>query len=368
MDIGIIGTRGIPNQYGGFEQFAEFVAPALVERGHQVTVYNSSLHPFHEPTWKNVQRITKYDPENKLGSFGQFIYDLNCILDSRKRNFDIILQLGYTSSSIWSKWFPKNSLIVTNMDGLEWMRSKYSRPTQQFLKRAERWAVEYSDQLIADSKGIQAYLFEKYGKESEFIAYGANLFTQPDPQALKNYGLTAYAYNLLIARMEPENNIETILIGHHALFKSEKLVLIGNYNNAFGKYLKNKYENQKTIFLGPVYDFELLNNLRHFSHYYFHGHSVGGTNPSLLEAMASQALIVAHDNIFNKSVLGEDALYFSSPADITTILENHRVKTVYESFLLHNNDKIINLYSWTRITDQLENCLLAALKKRDYQS
>ena len=357
MNIGIIGSRGIPNQHGGFEQFAEFVAPALVERGHQVSVYNSSLHPFREPFWKNVQRIIKYDPEDKLGGFGQFIYDYNCIIDSRKRRFDVILQLGYTSSSIWSFLYPKKSALVTNMDGLEWMRSKYSPSVRKFLKRAERWAVVSSYDFIADSKGIQTYLLEKYQKESRFIAYGANLFTDPDPSSLQKFSLGENTYDLLIARMEPENNLEMILTAHQAAGHGRPLLLIGNYSNSFGSYLKTKYENEKTVFMGAVYDLVLLNNLRYFSQYYFHGHSVGGTNPSLLEAMASNALIVAHDNVFNRSILKEDAFYFKETADISTILQKKVAKNDYLDFLKHNTEKIINDYSWSHITDQLENFL-----------
>ena len=123
-----MGSRGIPNRYGGFEQFAEYIAPALVEKGHQVYVYNSSAHPYREKSWKNVNILRGYDPEDKIGTAGQFIYDFNCILDSRKRNFDIILQLGYTSSSVWSFLYPKKPVLITNMDGLEWKRSKYSQP------------------------------------------------------------------------------------------------------------------------------------------------------------------------------------------------------------------------------------------------
>jgi len=363
MKIGILGTRGIPNQHGGFEQFAEFVAPALVQRGHEVSVYLSSLHPFEADTWRGVDLIKEKDYEDKIGTAGQFFYDLNCILDARKRNFDVILQLGYTSSSIWRRLFPKEAVIVTNMDGLEWKRSKYSQAVQSFLRRAEKWAVSGSDMLIADSKGIQAYLAEKYQKGSTFIPYGASLFTDPDPGALADYGLQAYTYNMLIARMEPENNIETIIKGHSGSDTDEKLILIGNYRNNFGSYLKNRYEDHRTVFLGPNYDLNLLNNLRHFSHLYFHGHSVGGTNPSLLEAMASQALIVAHDNIFNRSVLEEDAFYFSTPSDITSLLNRHPLKRGYDSFIENNNARIAKNYSWEYITDLLEKCLSEALKK-----
>src|SRR5690606_5763699 len=113
MKIAILGTRGIPNHYGGFEQFAEFFSVYLAQKGHEVYVYNSHNHPHQEPTFNGVNIIHCNDPEHKMGTFGQFIYDYNCIIDSRKRNFDIILQLGYTSNSIWFFLLPKKSYIVT---------------------------------------------------------------------------------------------------------------------------------------------------------------------------------------------------------------------------------------------------------------
>lgn len=362
MKIGIIGTRGIPNQYGGYEQFVEFAAPELVKRGHEVYVYNSSLHPYQEKTWKGVHIISQKDPENRLGTAGQFVYDLNCILDARKRDFDIILQLGYTSSSIWSFLFPKRSLVMTNMDGLEWKRSKYNRAVQAFLRRAEKWAVLYSDYLIADSKGIQQYLEEKYQKPSAFIAYGASLITRPEEALLKEWGLEKFGYNLLIARMEPENNVETIIKGHLAAMDPKPLVLIGNFKNPFGSFLFKKYSGDRIQFRGPVYDMQALNSLRFYSYLYFHGHSVGGTNPSLLEAMASHALIVAHDNIFNRSVLEKDAFYFATEEDIMAILNEKPERGHHQQMVEHNAEKIRTQYSWAHIIDLLENYLKHALE------
>ena len=358
MKIGIIGIRGIPNQYGGFEQFTEYIAPELVRRGHEVLVYNSSLHPFKEASWKGVQIIRQFDPENRIGTAGQFIYDLNCILDSRKRKYDIILQLGYTSSSLWSFLFPQESLIITNMDGLEWKRSKYSRSVQSFLKRAEKWAVLNSDALIADSRGIQQYLQNKYHKPSAFIAYGATIFDNPDENKISQFKLANYSYNLIVARMEPENNIETIIKGYLAADTQDPLLIIGSYSNKFGSYLRSKYEGQLIHFAGPLYDMNALNNLRYFSKFYFHGHSVGGTNPSLLEAMASNALIIANDNVFNASVLENEAFYFSSPDDITNLLNRNIVKQDYQHFLNSNKEKIQRNYSWPEIVSLLEKYLL----------
>lgn len=364
MKIGIIGTRGIPNYYGGFEQFTEFVAPALAKRGHEMYVYNSSLHPYKETSWKGVHLISCKDLENRVGTLGQFIYDFNCIVDARKRNFDVILQLGYTSSSVWAFLLPKKSAVVTNMDGLEWKRSKYSKPVQQFLKRAERWAVKSSTRLIADSKGIQQYLLQKYRKHSDFVAYGATLFDNPDQSVPAKYEVTHFAYNLIIARMEPENNLEVILKGYQKSNITEPLLLIGNYSNTFGAYIKQQYADERIRFLGPVYNMEELNSLRHFSHLYFHGHSVGGTNPSLLEAMASNALIVANDNVFNRAVLEGDAFYFSNEAQIIEILNGNLQKKDYDSFIERNRNRIRQFYSWEFITDLLEKSLKDALHNR----
>ena len=300
MKIAILGTRGIPNFHGGFEQFAEYFSIYLVKANHDVYLYNSSNHPYQDKTYQRVKIIHCYDPEDKIGTVGQFIYDFNCILDSRKRNFDIILQLGYTSSSLWASMMPKSSIIITNMDGLEWKRTKYSKLVRYYLRYAEKFAAQKSNFLVADSQGIKEYLKEKYKKESEFIAYGASIFNDPQESLLKQYDVVKYKYNLLIARIEPENSIETILDGIVLSGDKSVFLVVGKYHiNQFGVYLRKKYKDHQNIrFIGGVYNMEHLNNLRYYSNLYFHGHTVGGTNPSLLEAMASNALIVSHDNIF----------------------------------------------------------------------
>lgn len=354
MKIAIIGTRGIPNYYGGFEQFAEYVAVGLVGKGHDVTVYNSHTHPYQENEFKGVKIIHCKDPEDNIGTAGQFIYDLNCILDSRKRNFDIILQLGYTSSSIWSRLFPKKSILTTNMDGLEWKRTKYSRKVQKFLLYAEHLAVKHSDFLISDSVGIQSYIKGKYAKDSVFIPYGAHVFENHNVNALAEYELEEYQYDLLIARLEPENSIEIILDGVSQSSCIRPFLVIGKHETKFGEFLKNKFKSDKRIqFLGGIYNQDKLNNLRYFSNVYFHGHTVGGTNPSLLEAMASSAFICAHDNIFNRAILNEDAHYFHASKDVSVLLENQS-KIDNKELIVRNIDKIKKLYTWDKIVDQYE--------------
>ncbi|MTI31878.1 glycosyltransferase family 1 protein [Cytophagales bacterium RKSG123] len=361
MRVGIIGTRGIPNYYGGFEQFAANISVYLVNKGHEVYVYNSSNHPYKEAEWKGVRLIYKPDPEKRIGTFGMFIYDLNCILDAKKRDFDVILQLGYTSSSIWGWLMPENSVVVTNMDGLEWKRTKYNFGVRKFLKFAESLAVKWSDYLVADSKGIREYLKKTYRVGAEFIPYGAKVFNSPDASFLKELDLVPFNYNMLVARLEPENNTSLILEGVVKAKKCDSpFLVIGNWKTKYGKYLKRKFSSDKIKFLGGIYDLEKLNNLRYYSNIYFHGHSVGGTNPSLLEAMACRSFICAHDNPFNRGVLGTDSYYFSSYAEVIYLLENVQKKS--ESRIIKNNVRKVNeYYSWEKINAQyenfMENCL-----------
>ena len=351
MKVCILGTRGIPNNYGGFEQFAQYLSKYLVDNGHTVYVYNSHTHPYKNKKWKGVNIIFKYDPEYLVGVTGQFFYDLNCILDSRSRNFDVIIQLGYTSNSIWGWLLPKKSAIITNMDGLEWKRSKYSALAKKFLLFAERLAIKTSDYLIADSIGIQNYLKKKYRKHSQFIPYGAFPVTRPNQKLLDQYDLLPYNYDLVVARLQPENNIELILDGVLVTSSKRKCVVIGNHHTKYGRYLKNKYNNEKIVFLGGIYNIEVLNSLRYYSQIYFHGHSVGGTNPSLLEAMASKALICAHYNVFNKTVLNKDAFYFENTGDIIRLL-NRKIDKQGHKFLANNFQKIIEIYPWDKINKQ----------------
>lgn len=367
MRIGILGTRGIPNAYGGFEQFAEYLALGLTGKGHSVYVYNSSLHPYQENKWNNIHIIHCKDLENRIGTAGQFFYDLNCIKDARRRKFDILLQLGYTSNSIWHRLWPKDCINIVNMDGLEWKRSKYSSRAQQFLKLAERWAATNGKILIADSVGIQQYLLKTYQRQSFYIPYGANVYnTSPDTDMLLEWNIKSGEYYLLMARMEPENNIEMVIRGYLASHAPFPLLLIGNYSNKFGAMLHKKYSNPQVRFLGGIYDQEKVNRLRYFSALYFHGHSVGGTNPSLIEAMGCGCHIAAHNNIFNKAILGDDAFYFSGEDQVTEILKRQTDNGLIEYWKNKNVEKVKRKYNWENIIQQYEDVFVNALNEQQH--
>jgi glycosyltransferase involved in cell wall biosynthesis len=352
MKIAILGTRGIPNHYGGFEQFAEFFSVYLVKNGHDVYCYNSHNHKYQESTFHGVNLIHKHDPEYKYGTFGQFIYDYNCIEDARKRDFDIILQLGYTSNSVWFFRLPKKAIIITNMDGIEWKRSKYSRPVQQFLRFAERLAAMSSDYLVSDSLGIQEFLKKRYKKESTYIAYGAHVFNNPNLDILEIYGLKANQFNMIMARFEPENNLDMVLEGVQLSTDKNPILVVGKHDTKYGEYLKTKFKNcNKIKFVGAIYNLENLNNLRYYSNLYFHGHSVGGTNPSLLEAMASQALVISHNNDFNKAILKENSYYFSNSLEVKNILESIK-KIDNLQMVLNNYQAIEREFNWDKINGE----------------
>jgi glycosyltransferase involved in cell wall biosynthesis len=359
LRVAILGTRGIPNHYGGFEHISEYVSEGLVKRGHSVSVYNSHNHAYQAKSWNGVEIIHCYDPEYIMGAAGQFVYDLNCLLDARKRKFDVVLIMGYTSSSVWGKLYPPNSTIITNMDGLEWKRSKYSPSVQKFLRYAEKLAVKHSQFYISDSMVIKSYLADKYNVNSKYIPYGADLFSDAEREQVDSAEALKEDYFLLMARMEPENNIETILEGFNNSSSHRKFKVLGDTGNRFGKFITDKFKNDERIeFKGSIYDTGKVRSLQNNSYLYFHGHSVGGTNPSLLEAMASEALIAAHNNPFNKSVLNSDAFYFSNAREVRNLVETVQRHDLEKLMVSNNLHKIKYQFNWEKIVDEYEQFIV----------
>jgi glycosyltransferase involved in cell wall biosynthesis len=365
MKIAFVSVRGIPNNYGGFEQFAEYISVGLAKRGHDVTVYSPKYHPYHKDEYKGVHIRHIYSPEKWMGgSVGSFFYDFACLRDALKRgHFDIIYEAGYTSIIPAYIWFDvkkiKSPIFTTNMDGLEFKRSKFNKWVQKFIHWEEKEAVKHSHYLIADNMGIHDYYKEVYGKESKFLAYGANIYDDYDEKHLESLGLHPKDYYLLIARLEPENNICMAIEGykHSGEYGRKPLVIVGKTTTKHAKELLAEYGDDPSIrFVGGIYDFTKLNSIRHFSYAYFHGHSVGGTNPSLLEAMAAGCFILAHDNIFNRAVLRENATYYGSAKEVSDLLNHIEENEVVhrQRFVNENLEVIRKEYSWDHLVDQHE--------------
>ncbi|MBI59940.1 glycosyl transferase [bacterium] len=365
MKIAVVGSRGIPNYYGGFEQFAEYLSLGLVKKGHDVTVYNPHFHPYQKSEFKKVTIVHKWCPENLIGAAAHFIYDYLSLRDALQKKFDVILMLGYATSVIAYLCLPiNNSVIITNMDGLEWKRDKWSPAVKKLTKWFEKVGVKKSHFLVSDNKGIQDHIDETYNQASTMIPYGAEVCAIPEDNTLINeYQLESFDYYVLVARLEPENNIELILDGYVQSKSNVKFIVIGNHKTAYGKTLQEKYVGTNVEFLGGVYDMNVLNHIRYFSRVYFHGHSVGGTNPSLLEAMASHSYIAAHDNPFNRSVLEEGAFYFKTSLDVEKIINSYQdLAKNRDRKVALNLNKIRSDYSWDTIIGQYEDLFIKAIR------
>jgi rhamnosyltransferase len=333
FSLAIVGSRGIPNRYGGFERFTEIISTELAKTNKKVYV---SCEHSTEP------KVDKYNgvylfyfpikpPKNPLlRIFYEFLYDGYSLLWA-SRKVDSVYMLGYSAAMLFfiPKLFGKELLV--NPDGMEWKRSKFNPIIKSLLKLSENIAVFWADNLIADSKEIKNYLDNKYNINSLFIPYGASNIKEIEwnheilPENLKKLKINP-SYYLIVARLEPENNIEMIIKGYLKSQTVKPLIVVGDfakpdYEKLIKKIIEGSSGDKKIVFTGGIYNPELLNMLRQNCYAYFHGHSVGGTNPSLLEGMISKNLIIAHDNVFNLEVCGDNALYFKDSDELSDKIE-----------------------------------------------
>ena len=356
MKIAIIGSRGIPNKYGGFEQFAEIVSALWVDMGHQVICYNPNNHGFEGQFLSGVEIKNIYCPENIFGASAHFLYDYLSLRDATINECDIFLQLGYQSSAPSFLLFNKKirSRIVTNMDGMEWKRTKWSFFVKFITKISEKIAVKFSGNLISDNQGIADYILERYGVTSDVIAYGCYPIDYVDENASLEWLSTADSYDLVIARLEPENNVHNIIKGFIQSGTDRKLIIVGGLSTKYAKEMLHTFGcHKQVVFVGGIYDHKKINSLRQNCTLYFHGHSVGGTNPSLIEAMANRCRIIAHDNVFNRAVLGLDGLYFASSSDLKDIIKNSsKLISELDLFSVSNLEKVMSGYRWDDIANK----------------
>ncbi|MFM8565746.1 MAG: glycosyltransferase family 4 protein [Bacteroidota bacterium] len=326
--ISITGSRGIPNRYGGYEELVDHLARGLALVGWRVDVATSSTHPVTEWSHPGVRRRVHWDPEPWMGSAGQFIYDLLSLRDTAWERPDVHLTLGTTSSAPWLalKFLRGSAPLAVHLDGLEWMRGKYRPAVQRYLKWAERTAAASADLLVADHPEMARYAL-RYAKPCAEIAYGVD-DPLPAGELDPSLGLQPGGYALIIARLVPENHV---LIAAKALSPVAQVVVVGPFENAEGRALQHL---PNVHLLGGQFDAGLLDSLRAQCGLYLHGHSAGGTNPGLLQAMAAGCAIAAHDNAFNRGILGDSAHYFTAEdageqlaqawAQRATFTRNHR--------------------------------------------
>ena len=308
----ILGTRGIPGNHGGFETFAERLALYLVKRGWEVTVYCQDQGKYVlKQKWKGINLV--HIPSRKRGALWSIIFDLKSTLHALHQE-GIVMLFGYNTAVLSLLYYWKGRIVFTNMDGMEWWRDKWNGIQKAWLYVNERCGIWFSTHLIADHPKIKEH-FLGYGVKSykiSVIPYGTEAVEQTDVNLLKEYNLTPNGYALVIARPEPENSLLEIVSAFSRQPRGFKLVVLGRYLPEKVAYHKKVIAaaSEEVEFIGAVYAKEIVNSLRVHARLYVHGHTVGGTNPSLVEALAAGTPVLAQDNHFNSWVAGDNAHYF----------------------------------------------------------
>jgi glycosyltransferase involved in cell wall biosynthesis len=317
--LSILGTRGIPANHGGFETFAERLALYLAQRGWEITVYcqgNVGQAETIVDTWQGVQRITI--PVSRSSALGTIEFDCASIRDVVRRQPPLVLTLGYNTAIFctYLRWRGITNLI--NMDGLEWRRDKWRLHERVWLWLNERIACWTGNHLIADHPAIATHLATRVKRHKiTTIPYGADAVGEPDRSSLEALELDDTVYGLVIARPEPENSVLEIVTAFSRRPRGAKLVVLGKYDTDTHNYHREVLAaaSEEVIFPGAIYNKTLLCALRRHAQFYVHGHRVGGTNPSLVEALGAKNAIIAHDNVFNRWVAGPDARFFATESD-----------------------------------------------------
>ncbi len=321
--VQILGTRGIPATHGGFETFAERLALYLAGRGWEVAVYcqEQGRGRLWEEEWRGIRLI--HVPVIQEGAFGTVIFDLKSALHA-SREPGVALTLGYNTAVFGLLYRLIGKTNLFNMDGLEWRRDKWGWPQKVWLYLNERIGCLVGNHLVADHPEIAKHLETRVASEKiTMIPYGADPVEHANPDLVRDLGVEPDSYALVIARPEPENSILEIVRAFSHRKRGRRLVVLGRYHPERSPYHRSVLESasDEVVFPGAIYDQKVTAALRKFCRLYIHGHTVGGTNPSLVEAMGAGAAVLAHDNCFNRWVAGPGQAYFRDEMECSALLD-----------------------------------------------
>jgi glycosyltransferase involved in cell wall biosynthesis len=364
MKIALIGTRGIPAHYGGFETCAEELSKRLVEKGHEVWVYGRS--GYYKKKLKEYEGIKLvYFPEIKIKTLDTLSHTFLSFVHSLPKKYDIILVFNYANSPIliFPKLLRKN--VILHMDGLEWSREKWKGLGKKYLKFAEWLATRLSIDLISDSQGIRSYYKDKYGKNSHFIPYGAESQSSREKHLLERYNLKPQEYFLQITRFEPENNPLLSIRAFQRIETNKQLVLVGGvqYKTPYSEEIFS-VKDPRINLLGFIYDKRIIRELLCNCYAYIHGNEVGGTNPALLEAMGSGCFVIARDVPFNREVLQNAGIYFQKNSDDVLEKMSWALQRPEETRKKGEEGRSIirDRYRWDMVVDRYEKLFASILK------
>lgn len=359
----ILGTRGVPAAHGGFETFAEYLSLYLVSLGWRVVVYcqEDGIGPVFEDTWEGVERV--HIPVAQKGPKGTIVFDWKATAHAAKHS-DLCLTLGYNTAVFCGLLRIKGIPNLINMDGIEWTRMKWGTFAKLWYWINDWAGCWVANHLVADHPQIKVHLQSRVSADKiTTIPYGADAVTSAPTAPVQALGLEPGRFMTVIARAEPENSLLEIVQGFSANPRGMQLVVLGNYQSSNGYHRKViAAAGAEVIFVGAIYDKTVVQALRFHSAAYVHGHQVGGTNPSLVEAMGAGNAVIAHDNRFNRWVVGKDARYFSGADDFSQCMDD----LISNPIKLHNLRKqgefrFKQEFTWPLVLAQYEKLLTAHL-------
>jgi glycosyltransferase involved in cell wall biosynthesis len=318
MRVAMIGTRGVPARYGGFETAIEEIGQRLVARGHEVVVYCRGAEDPSRRTHLGMELVHLPAARRKtletLSHTGLSVAHLVA-----KDKVDAVIVFNAANAPFVPALRARGIPVAVHVDGLEWKRSKWQGAGRRYYRAVEAMSVRLADALIADARGISDYYADEFGAETELLTYGAPVQDEPGSARVEELGLRPHEYHLVVARFEPENHVLEIVEGHHRSDAELPLVVVGSapYADEYTAGIEAAAAGDPRIrLLGGVWDQEQLDELYANALTYLHGHSVGGTNPSLLRAMGAGTAVIAFDVDFNREVVGVEGEYFTTTDDV----------------------------------------------------
>jgi len=357
----ILGTRGIPAQHGGFETFAEKLSLYLANQGWDVTVYcqEQGKGDIYESDWQGVHLV--HIPIARNGAASTVVFDWKATHHALKQEA-LFLTLGYNTACFNIMQRLKGQTNIINMDGIEWQRDKWGLIAKIWFWLNERVGCWVANHLVADHPKIKAHLAKRVKADKiTMIPYGGDEILQADESRLLAYGLKPDEFSVIIARPEPENSFLQIVRAFSQKIRHHRLVVLGDFtpeSNGFHRVVIDAASNE-VIFPGAIYESSIIQALRFYSRFYLHGHRVGGTNPSLVEALGAGCAVIAHDNHFNRWVAGEGAAYFQDEKSCAVLFDN--LLDDYQQQLLMKSASRAQFYqffTWERVLEDYKKLLL----------
>jgi glycosyltransferase involved in cell wall biosynthesis len=368
LRIAILGSRGYPQTYSGYEVFVRELAPRMVSRGHEVIVYcRRSLFKERPKYYKGVRLV--YLPNIETKELGTFSHTLVSMFEMLFRSVDVALVVNVSNAfhCVIPRLFGKR--VAINVDGLDWKRDKWGPLAKAYFYLNARMVGRICPKgVITDAQEMRRIYLREFNTPSACIAYGADLSATAEPRALTQYGLEPFKYYLILSRMVPENNADLIVSAFERVRTSKILAIAGdaNYRSAFVDRLKQTHDG-RVRFIGHVGNPDDVKELHYNAYAYVHGHSLGGTNPSLLTALACRNCVLALNTPFNREVLQDYGILFARDAtDLAHKLQ--QIEDHPEQAAKYRNraqNRIREAYTWEKITDQYEELFLQLANGED---